>query len=148
MTVIPAAAIVSGRCWPFLMVLPIVAAPIIAKSLREFTYSTPQHIPTGTGWLLIVAIPAAVLCYAAVELIQRSDQKQSTRTFSAISLLLSIATFFGLNTVFFDSAWPCNTWTSRTPNHLIFTICALALTSLSLATLCSRRPLDIQAKSE
>ena len=142
MTLIPAAAICSGRAWPYLMVLPIVAAPIVAKSIRAFNYSDTPHFSSGTGWLVIVAIPMAILSYAAIELMIRGHHKQSTRSFAAVALLLTTFTFFGLNTEFFGHGWPWRQWTGRTPNQIIFSVCAIALTGLCLTMLRRRDPLQ------
>lgn len=138
MTLIPAAAICSGRAWPYLMVLPITAAPIIAKSIRAFNYSDTPHFSSGTGWLVIVAIPMAILSYAAIELMIRGQNKQSTRSFAAVALLLTTFTYYGLNTEFFEHGWPWKEWTGRTPNQIIFTVCAIALTGLSFSALRQR----------
>ena len=124
------------------MVLPIVAAPIVAKSIRAFNYSDTPHFSSGTGWLVIVAIPMAILSYAAIELMIRGHHKQSTRSFAAVALLLTTFTFFGLNTEFFGHGWPWRQWTGRTPNQIIFSVCAIALTGLCLTMLRRRDPLQ------
>ena len=140
MTVLPIIAIFGGRFWPFLMVLPIVAAPICSKSIKAVSYDW-QRYSADTGWLLAVALPLGVLFYAATTGIEQSYRKQSVQRFAAVSLLLMTWTFFGLNTVFFDNPWPWRTWTGRTPNQLIFMVCTLGLTVLAMISL-RKRPVN------
>jgi hypothetical protein len=87
---------------------------------------------------LIVALPMAILLYAAVEFIARSFQRQSTRTFAASCLLLTAWTYYGLNTAFFQFAWPWNPWTNRTISQMNFGVCALVLTVLAVVSLRAR----------
>jgi hypothetical protein len=138
MTVLPIIAIFGGRFWPFLMVLPIVAAPICSKSIKAFSYDW-QRYSADAGWLLAVVLPLMVLFYTATTGIERSYRKQSVKRFAAVSLLLMTWTFFGLNTVFFDNPWPWRTWTGRTPNQLICMVCTLGLTVRAMFSLRKRQ---------
>ncbi len=126
MSILPLVAIVGGRFWPYLMLLPIVAAPIVGKTLRNLTYET-QEVSLGDGWLMIVQIPMAIMLCGAVCLIWSGIKGQSAKSFAAIGLLLTTLLYFGLNTAFFRYAWPWAEWTGRTPNQIIFSVCALSL---------------------
>ena len=138
MTALPVVAIVGGRFWPFLMVLPIAAAPVVSKSLKLFTYDWKRYSPD-IGWFLVVLLPMVILFFAVTYLIEESYRKQSTRRFASISLLLATWTYFGLNTVFFEFAWPWRQWTGRTPNQIIFMTCAAGLTIYATVSLCMQR---------
>jgi hypothetical protein len=126
MTVIPIIGILAGRFWPYMLLFPIVALPIVGKSIRALTYERHQY-STDFAWLIIVMIPIALLCFAALRLIELSYGNQSARRFASVSLLLTTITYFTLNTLFFDFPWPWQDWTSRTPNHIIFTVFASTL---------------------
>jgi hypothetical protein len=41
--------------------------------------------------------------------------------------------YFGLNFAVFQFPWPWAEWTARTPNALVFLVCAAGLTWLALA---------------
>lgn len=127
MTVLPVMGILGGRFWPYLLILPIVAAPIAGKTLRGFTYEIPRY-SGDIGWLVVILLPMTLLFIAATSFIERSQRGQTTRGFASLSLLLSIWIYFGLNTMFFEGAWPWFEWTSRTPNQLIYMACASILT--------------------
>ncbi|OHB80507.1 MAG: hypothetical protein A2W31_00745 [Planctomycetes bacterium RBG_16_64_10] len=138
MSILPMIGIVGGRFWPYLMLLPIVAAPVAGKTLRMMSYDT-EAIPLGVGWLTLVEIPMGIMLCAAVWLICRGARNQATNRFAAVGLLLTSWLFFGLNTVVFDCAWPWKEWTGRTANQVIFSVCTIALTMA--AVVCGlRRP--------
>ncbi len=127
MSIIPLIGITGGRFWPYMMLLPMVAAPITAKVLRNVCYQQQELVPE-IGWLLLLAIPMIILITAATWLICRSLKKQTAGAFAAISLLLATWTYFGLNTVQFNYAWPWDEWTTRTPNQIIFGSFTIVLT--------------------
>ena len=129
---LPMIGIVGGRLWPYAMLLPIVAAPIAGKTVRMMCYRTDAMHPID-GWLLLVELPLAIALVAATWAIGRSTRGASTGSFAAVALLFISWIFFGLNTVFFDYAWPWREWTGRTPNQLIFTACTLSLTAYAVA---------------
>lgn len=127
MTILPVVGTIGGRFWPYMMVLPIIAAPIVQKSMLAFHYETPK-LALETSWIFIATIPVSVLLYFATDLIVSSYRQPTARRFAAVSLLLTCWLYFGLNTVFFDFAWPWRTWTGRTPNQLAFMVCTVGLT--------------------
>jgi hypothetical protein len=126
MSTLPMVAILGGRFWPYLMLLPIVAAPIFGKTLRNLTYEN-EVVSIGDGWFMIVQVPMAIMLCGAVWLICRGIKGQSARSFAAIGLLLTTLLYFCLNTAFFRYAWPWEEWTGRTPNQIIFSVCAFFL---------------------
>ncbi len=126
MSTLPMVGILGGRLWPYLMLLPIVAAPIVGKTLRNLTYES-EEVSIGDGWFMIVQIPMAIMLCGAVWLICSGIKRQSAKSFAAIGLLLTTLLYFGLNTAFFRYAWPWQEWTGRTPNQIIFSVCAFSL---------------------
>ena len=126
MSTLPLVGILGGRFWPYLMLLPIVAAPIVGKTLRNLTYES-EEVSVGDGWFLIVQIPLAIMLCGAVWLICSGSKGQRAKSFAAIGLLLTTVLYFGLNTAFFRYAWPWEEWTGRTPNQIIFSVCAFSL---------------------
>jgi hypothetical protein len=86
-----------------------------------------EVVSIGDGWFMIVQIPLAIMLCGAVWLIRRGIKGQSARSFAAIGLLLTTLLYFCLNTAFFGYAWPWEEWTGRTPNQIIFSVCAFVL---------------------
>ena len=134
MTVLPVVGSFGGRFWPYLMVLPVIAAPIVQKSMHAFHYGNPK-LSLSTSWFFVATIPLCILLYAATEFIQRSFRISPARKFAAVSLLLTAWLYFGLNTVFFDYAWPWEKWGGRTPNQVYFMVCVIGLTILAVREL-------------
>lgn len=125
---VPMIGIAGGRLWPFLLLLPVSAAPIVGKTLRWASYRTDLVVPE-IGWLALVAIPIAIALGTAIWLTRRSKRGHSAGRATACGLLVATWLYFVLNTVFFDFAWPWKqAWTMRTPNQAILGICALVLT--------------------
>lgn len=136
MIVLPIACCVSGRLWPYLFVLPITAVPIIQKSLIQFCYKDEVKLSLTQGWLLIAALPLMILFYIAADGIARNYRnKDSTGRLAALGLLAAVWVYLGLNTVFFDFAWPWRTWTTRTPNQIFYMVATIALSALALKKL-------------
>ena len=129
MSVLPLVGVAGGRFWPYLMLFPVAAGPIVGKTLRQMSYENPE-ISVSVGWFTLVLIPISILFIAATWLIWQGMKNQSARVFAAIGLLVTTWLYFGLNSVFFRFPWPWKEWTSRTPNQIIFSVCAI---SLSLA---------------
>jgi hypothetical protein len=131
MGTIPIVAVVGWRWWPYLMVLPVTVLPIAGKTVRELVYSS-QAIGAVAGWIVYLVLPVMVTTIAAVWLQRRSAKGHSGLAFARRALLLSAWTLFLLNYAFFRFPWPWTTWTGRTPNGIIFTVCVLGLTALAL----------------
>ena len=127
MIVIPTICVMAGRYWPYLMALPIVLVPIAGKTIRQMTFSE-QLTPIEAGWHLYVVWPIALATIVAMAFALRRASGGNGKWFVAIGLLTATWLYFGLNDAFFHSPWPWKDWTGRTPNGLIFLMCALSLT--------------------
>jgi len=124
---IPVVAVAGGRWWPYLLMLPVTALPIAGKTLRQLAYK--EHaIAVVPGWALYLALPLAVTTAAAVIFARPSARHREARTFLRTTLLLATWLYFGLNYAFFLFPWPWSAWTSRTPNAVVFALCAIGLT--------------------
>lgn len=135
MCVLPMIGIAGGRFWPYLLLLPVVAAPICGKQIRNLVYADEPQFSIAVGWVLFALIPMALTVTMATHLISGSYRKNSAGRFAAVALLLVVWLYFGLNTTFFQFAWPWLTWTTRTPNQLIFSLCAACLTTAALVSM-------------
>lgn len=137
MAVLALPGIVGGRYWPYLFALPIVAVPITGKTLLALSYKE-QVIPVPLGWGLLVALPLGLALAAVLGLARRGRHGESAGRFAAIGLLLATWMYFLLNFAFFRCPWPWAAWTIRTPNALIFAVCALGLTIASVSKIFSK----------
>jgi hypothetical protein len=54
--------------------------------------------------------------------------------FARTALLINTWIYFALNFAFAGFPWPWQAWTARTPNAIIFFVCAIGLTGASLRT--------------
>lgn len=127
MTVIPMVGIIGGRFWPYVLLLTVVAVPICGKEIRALCYGDEPQLSWQVGWLLFGMIPIGVTLVAATWLIAGSLRKMTARRFAAVALSINTLLYFGLNTYFFNFAWPWDEWTGRTPNQIIFMFCAFCL---------------------
>ncbi len=137
MCLLPLVGIVGGRFWPTLLLLPVLAAPIMGKQMRELCIAGPAdypHYPESLGWLIFVMLPLSLLLIISVGLISRMTGLRPRR-YAAVGLLTTTWLYFLLNTFFFGFAWPwkpLKEWTYRTPNQLLFMVCTAFLTWLSI----------------
>ena len=138
MSTLPLIGIVGGRFWPYLMVLPIVIAPVAGKTLRILG-SEAEGREFGLLWMTTISLPIAFALCVAAWLIYRSTRGQSATRFAATALLTGLWILFGLNTAVFDFAWPWIEWTGRTPNQVIFGVSAICLTVAAIICAC-RKP--------
>lgn len=127
MGVLPIAGIAGGRWWPFLIVLPLTAIPISGKTLRQLGYEEHQ-VSILLGWAVYVALPLVLATAAALWCAARSEAGQRAGVITRPALLMTVWLYFGLNYAFFHFPWPWAEWTSRTPNGIIFSICAIGIT--------------------
>jgi len=128
---IPLVVIVGGRWSPWLVMLPITALPIAGKTLRELVYKQ-QVMSPASGWIAYLIIPLAVCAVAAVWFARRADRQPEAQTFLRPVLLLTTWMYFELNYAFFHFPWPWAKWTARTPNAILYTVCALGLSYLAM----------------
>ena len=138
MGVLPIVAIAAGRWWPYLITLPLTALPIAGKTLKQLVYQE-QEIAIVPGWTLYIAVPLIITTAAAVWFIVRSESGQRAGATTGRTLLIVTWLYFGLNHAFFHFPWPWRPWTSRTPNGIIFTVCAIGITIAALTILRRRR---------
>ncbi len=128
MGIIPVVAIAGARWWPFLMIFPITLIPICGKTIKQLVYQEAAIAPVA-GWLVYLIVPLLISTAAAIWFGRKAMTKQTGYNLTRFGLLLSAWTYFLLNYAFFRFPWPWATWTSRTPNGIIFTICVLGLTA-------------------
>lgn len=135
MGLIPLIAILGGRLWPYWIVFPITALPIAGKTVRELVFQPDD--PFLGGWIPYFIVPLGLTLVAAWHYAKTSATGGPARSgpsrFVPVALLISTWMYFGLNWAFFRFPWPWEPWTARTPNGLIFFVCALGLTVLALA---------------
>jgi hypothetical protein len=128
---LPLFGILGGRLWPYMIALPLVAAPIAGKTLRELCYKN-EDFPRPLGWVAFVAIPVSLLFWRAITLANRGREDERSWAFAREGLLLATWFYFGENFVFFRFPWPLDQWTYRTPSAIIFTMCAISLSAAVL----------------
>jgi hypothetical protein len=134
MCVLPIIGIVGGRIWPYAQLLVIVAAPICGKQIRNLVYAAEPQYSVSAGWVAFALVPMGILFVVTVYLAS-SSRRQHAQWFAATALLTTTWLYFGLNTVFFSYAWPWDTWTARTPNQIIFSVCAVCLSMAAVGNL-------------
>ncbi|MDA1276025.1 MAG: hypothetical protein O2960_18570 [Verrucomicrobia bacterium] len=127
MGLLPIIGIAVGRWWPFMIVLPLTALPIAGKTLRQLGYGEHQ-VSILAGWVLYVAVPLILIGAGALWCAARSRAGERTGVVTERALLIAVWLYFGLNYAFFRFPWPWVEWTSRTPNGIIFSICAIGIT--------------------
>jgi hypothetical protein len=127
MIILPMLAVAGGRVWPYLMILPTVALPIAGKTFRQLALRE-TFVSWESGAVVYVVLPLLVSTGVALWLCVTRDRSASSLPMSRTSLLVSTWLYFGLNFAFFRFPWPWREWTGRTPNGLIFAVCAVSLT--------------------
>jgi hypothetical protein len=124
---VPIVGVAGGRWWPVLVPLPITLLPIAGKTVRALVYDEHTMAPFG-GWLLYLVLPLSVATAAAVAIGRRRPFTGDGQAFARRVLLLAVWGYFLLNFAFFRFPWPWETWTPRTPNAIVFFVCAVGLT--------------------
>jgi hypothetical protein len=127
---IPIIATVGGRWWPYLTVFVVTAIPIAGKTLRNLG-SEEHAISMAAGSLLYVALPIVLALGMTVYFARR--RAEVAQPFLTNGLLFCTWLYFALNFAFFRFPWPWQEWTARTPNALVFLVCAAGLTMIALA---------------
>lgn len=133
MGLIPVVAIVGGRWWPYLLVLPVTVLPIAAKTWLRAAATGGVGSPVA-GVLVYLVVPLGVTALVAAWYARGDRVRQGAAGFLRSTLLLSVWLYFGLNFAFFGFPWPWASWTTRTPSALVFLGCALGLSGLALAS--------------
>jgi hypothetical protein len=135
MAIIPMVGIAGGRWWPYAAIFPMTLLPIAGKTLDQLAYQE-RAVSVGAGWAIYSVLPMLVAVAAAVYFARQASRERDGRNFLRAALLLSTWMYFLLNYAFFRFPWPWAPWTGRTPNGIIFTVCAAGLTVLVI----SKRP--------
>jgi hypothetical protein len=131
MIMIPVVAVVAGRIWPYLLVLPITVLPIAGKTVRQL-YHEEGAVSLFVGYGAYLVLPLVVATVTALLLARYPDSRPSERTFSRWALLVTTWLYFWLNFAFFYYPWPWQPWTGRTPSGIVFALCSVILTVVSL----------------
>lgn len=131
MGIIPIVAVAGGRWWPYLVVFPVTLLPIAGKTIQNIVFQKEVTDPQ-LGTYIYLVVPLVLATALAIWFAEKAATGQSGRYFTRRALLFCTWTYFLLNYAFFDFPWPWATWTGRTPNGIIFTICAIGLTVLAL----------------
>jgi len=113
---IPLICSLAGRRSPWLVVLPVVMAPVIGCAIRHCVYET-QDLSADMGWSFVVAIPLAIVfaCASWASLLDEEDVLTRASLPIAVVLLVETAILFGLAVVLLDFAWP---WLKVSPNSV------------------------------
>jgi hypothetical protein len=129
MGILPVLGIMAGRWWPYLMALPVVAVPIMGKTIRDLA-TEAEAIPLLAGICVYGLMPLFIV----VSLALREGQRPQAPALAFVrgSLVLMTWVYFYLNWAFFRYPWPWEPWTGRTPHGMIFLLCATALTTAAL----------------
>jgi hypothetical protein len=143
MGLIPVVAVAGGRWWPYLLMLPVTTLLIAGKTLRQLAYREHTILPA-LGWLLYVVMPLALTIAALVVFARRAARRREAHTFLRPALLLAVWLYFSPNFAFFHLPWPWATWTARTPNAIVFTLCALGLTLAVWHTVLRAAPVPVR----
>lgn len=121
MAVIPLMLVASGGWGSVWMGLPLVAAPIMAKTVRGLCIEEPV-LSLMDGVILFVVVPLTILLA-----VMPWRSKGSGVWFAAKALGATSLVYYGLNFAFFRFPWPWQQSTGRTPSLWIFTAQLLVL---------------------
>lgn len=132
MALVPMVGIAGGRGWPYVAIFPMTLLPIAGKTLKQLAYQE-QAVGIGAGWVIYFAIPMLIAVAAAMFFYGKSRAARDSRFFLSRALLLSTWMYFLLNYAFLRFPWPWAQWTGRTPNGIIFTVCAAGLTWMAIS---------------
>lgn len=136
---LPLVAVAGGRWWPLLVALPVTVIPIAGKTILRLVYEE-RVIGWAAGWLWYGVLPVAVTLAAALWWGRHARNAGTGRTFARHALLLNTWCYFGLNFAFFHYPWVWTKWTARTPNAIVYTLCAVGLTVACLTIGKRRQP--------
>jgi len=149
MGVIPMAAIIGGRYWPYLYVLPIVAMPIAVKTFRQLCIRS-DYISTTEGLIALVTLPLLLLVLLALYFGKQSEKRTGAQPFTSIGLLLTSALYFWLNFAIFSFPWhwwnDWKGWAGQTNSGAVYVICWLTLSVAAI--IFSREPTGGGVRSE
>jgi hypothetical protein len=130
---IPVVAVAGGTRWSYWVILPLVTLPIAGKTVVELVYRN-SVVGAVFGWLVYLVLPLLVTGLASAWFSRPDWRCRPARDIVRPSLLLMTWLFFGINFAVFRFPWPWAEWTARTPNALVFMVCAVGLTWLVAGT--------------
>lgn len=107
--------------------------PIAGKTVRTLVYDARAIGPIG-GWLLYAVLPVLLTTAVALWFARSANRRLPAVEFARTALLINTWIYFALNFAFARFPWPWQAWTPRTPNTIIFFVCAIGLTAASLRT--------------
>lgn len=104
---LPIACCLTGKRVPWLLLLPVTAAPVIGAALHHAVYES-HSMTVDLGWLLVVAMPLAILGMSAVWAINHDQETLMGRAAVPLGMtfLVCIGAAFGLSAVLLDFSWP------------------------------------------
>lgn len=125
MGLIPVVGITAGRFWPWLTITVITAIPIAGKTWRNLVLED-HVVGAAVGGTVFLALPLLLAVAACVHL-RKLGNAGNTPRWLAVALAFNTLLYFLLNNAFFRFPWPWQTWTTRTPNALIYAACTALL---------------------
>jgi len=128
MGVIPLWLVASGGWGAAMVALPLVAAPIAAKTFAGLCLDN-HTLPRGLGALLFGIVPASLLAIALPWKHSLPTARQA-----ACALAVTGLVYYGLNFAFFEFPWPWNPPTGRTPSVILFSSQLLVLGWVAVRT--------------
>jgi hypothetical protein len=137
-SLIPIIGIAGGQYWPYLMTLPVIALPILGKTSAAMGYPPGNSV---IGAVAFTLLPFLALAFLAIRMARNTRVRSGIRAGDQLSKVLLLITwlYFSLNYAFFKFPWPWRSWTARTPNGIIYTLCALSLTWIAIKHLKTNR---------
>jgi hypothetical protein len=136
---LPILGITAGRIWPWLTITGITLIPIAGKTFENLAIGEKAVSPT-LGAILYLGLPLLLAGWLAGRFRTLAAAGNTTRWLGE-ALLFNTLIYFLLNNAFFRFPWPWKTWTTRTPNALVFAVCAGALVVWAFRQL--RNPLTV-----
>ena len=135
MGIIPMAAIVGGRYWPFLHVFPMVAMPIVLMTFRA-RYAAGGFTSLSISLTVLVTLPLVLLTSLGLYFGKQSRRGIGARPFACIGLLITSTLYFWLNFTFFSFPWNWwvnwNGWIGQGHSGAIYIISWLILSVAAL----------------
>lgn len=125
MMIVPLIMISFGRLWPTFYFNVIVALPIMGKTIREMSYKKSMFEPW-VSFIIFGLIPLLVLIVASRRLNQKlglNEKREIVRAW-CVNSLITLWIYQFLNFAFFEFPWFWKSWTSRTPNAVVFILFA------------------------
>lgn len=142
MGMLPFLAVAAGRHWPLWMCLPVTLLPIAGKTLKHVVYDN-KLVEEGMGWAFLLIVPMTLALVLSLFWADPKRLNNNGLAFSKSLLVINALTYYLLNFAFFHFPKPwlslhdwthMERWTSRSPNHIVFTVCLLGLVIGALVT--------------